>query len=452
MAKKLDIEKLDDEDEKAPLEVEAIDPEEEADHMPLEIEAIPSKKLDIEPIDESDEISSPQAAPVRSDKEILQDKIDRFTGKKPVDSRLSVSDSISKLLGQNEQDLEAAKKQRDSVRLIAMLNRAGETFNVGANPLSGRKVDDTFSNNLMAQANQPIEDLNTKVKLGQESLKSASLSEEVKKQLAKGDPQSDISKVGRTIAQQAADSAKLNIKIPDGISMTELEKLVPGIENMANRRLQQDTLLASKQASSENQKTTKANQALGQTQQLLESARGNPAAQQAERDLYSASKAKSLINLYGDPNKLSPEMVATLVSEVAKISGGGAPTLEGMKALTPDTLNSKLARAKEFLMNKPSAASAGQFIKQYEDYVDKLTDDAKKVIKDKYGRIIESRKNALGDEGYQSLKDTYLNRFESPEGANASPKFDQDVIDYASKHGITPEQAQQIKMQRTQGQ
>lgn len=157
-----------------------------------------------------------------------------------------------------------------------------------------------------------------------------------------------------------------------------------------------------------------------QTSQLLETARGNPAVAQAEKDIYAADKAKSLANLYGDPNKLSPQMSQLLASEVAKIASGGSPSIHELEGLTPTTLQSGLAGITQKLTNDPTPANAGAFIKQYQDYANALTRDAQKTISDRYGRILESRKPYLGDEGYGNLKAQYLDRFKQPESGGGS--------------------------------
>jgi hypothetical protein len=159
--------------------------------------------------------------------------------------------------------------------------------------------------------------------------------------------------------------------------------------------------------------------AMQNVQQLLESARGNPAASQAEKDIYAAQKANSLTNLYGDPNKLSQSQVNLLTAEIGKIASGGQSTQAELDGLSPGTLNGKLSSVWGKLQNAPTPANAGAFIKQYQDYANALTGDAQKVISDKYGRIIESRKHQLGDDNYGLLKAHYLDRF-TPQPAPAS--------------------------------
>lgn len=177
--------------------------------------------------------------------------------------------------------------------------------------------------------------------------------------------------------------------------------------------------------------------ALMQTQTLLESARGNPAAAQAEKDLYSVQKANSLINMYGDPDKLSPQQVNLLVSEVSKIATGGVPTGHEQEALQPGTVASKVARLYSQMANDPTPANAGAFIKQFQDYNNALAKDAQHVIQDKYGRVIESRKKQLGDDNYQSLQDNYINRFKQMQSEEKQGKTisNAEYQAYSQKYG-----------------
>jgi hypothetical protein len=147
--------------------------------------------------------------------------------------------------------------------------------------------------------------------------------------------------------------------------------------------------------------------------QLLESARGNPAASQAERDLYATSKMNSLVNLYPDPNKMPLTQVRLLSAEVGKIAQGGSPTMDELKGINPNNISQKFAGVMQNFSNEPTPANAGAFINELKKYSDSLSGDAQKVIEDKYGRIIESKKSDMGDDNYNTLKSQYIDRFKN---------------------------------------
>jgi hypothetical protein len=279
------------------------------------------------------------------------------------------------------------------------------------------------------------------------------------------DPNSGYSKGLRDWAKQAYG---IDLK---GASAEQVEKIAPYLskqyEAQENRKARSedlkykyDSLKAMKEAAvgqAAQGRQDKANEkasadqlkAQEHTTSLLEQMRGSPAVAQAEKDIYASQKVDSLINsMGGDPNKLNQQQVKLLTNEVAKIAAGGVSSQHELDSLTPSTLTGSLAGVYQKLMNEPTPANAGAFLKQYQNYAKDITKDAQKTIKDRYGRIINSRSDQLGDKNTKKLTDLYINRFDNEE---SSPKFDKDVLDYAKEHNITPDQANQIKQQRTGG-
>lgn len=144
----------------------------------------------------------------------------------------------------------------------------------------------------------------------------------------------------------------------------------------------------------------------------LEQMRGSPAAAQAEKDIYAAQKVNSLVNLYGDPNKLDPQQVQLVASEVAKIAQGGVPSIHELQGLNPNTIPKSLASLAQTFTNAPVKANQGAFLKAMKDYTDSLTKDAKEVINDRYGRILKPYESMYKDHPvYKGFQDQYLNRF-----------------------------------------
>lgn len=180
--------------------------------------------------------------------------------------------------------------------------------------------------------------------------------------------------------------------------------------------------------------------ALTQTQQLLESARGNPAAAQAEKDLYASQKANSLYNMYKDPNQANNSMFQLYATEIAKMANGGQPSIHELQGLNPTTIPSYLSSAAEKFSSTPTPANKGAFMKQFKKYSDALATDAQRVIKDKYSRVIEPRKKQLGNANYNALQDQYVNRFKSetespPVDADLSKMSPEQLKAYIQAHG-----------------
>ncbi len=308
-----------------------------------------------------------------------------------------------------------AQQERDRRNKAAQLIQAGSLIGHGLAGAGGATVSqlpqDTFSE-LYKNASIPVEDFKAKLAIQGD------------------DPNSEVSKAAQDYAK------KLGINLPGAVSANTLFKILPiqekfqaSQETNATRRdtakyradaiaAQRENAAALREQNQATKATDQQNKALTSAQQLLESARGNPAAAQAEKDLYSAQKATSLANLYGDPNKLSLPQVKLLASEIGKIAAGGVSTQSELEGITPNTLTGRLSQYVSNLTNSPTPANAAAFVKQYQDYTKELSKDAKKVIQDKYGRVIEARKGQLGDTNYNALKDQYLNRFNVDESGD----------------------------------
>jgi hypothetical protein len=171
------------------------------------------------------------------------------------------------------------------------------------------------------------------------------------------------------------------------------------------------------------------NQQMQQVQSMLESARGNPEVMQAQNDRYAADKLNGMLGT--DPNKLSPQMVQLAASEVAKIATGGVPQSAELQHLTPSSLPGSLAQAAQYFTNSPNAANQGAFLQQYQKYANDLKDNANNVIKDKYSRVIESRRASLGKDNADTLTAQYLDPLKNAQkqssSAGAHPQDDQAV-------------------------
>jgi len=264
------------------------------------------------------------------------------------------------------------------------------------------------------------------------------------------DVNSNESKLAQSLAKKLMptqdfsnmSASKINEQIPTLKSIYEGQiKLEEERNKSADRRM----LLGDK---SEQKKIHDQDQALQSTTQLLESARGNPAVAQAEKDLYAADKANGLLKLYPDPNKIPREMVNLYTQELGKIASGGTPTQHELEGITPNNLQGPLRAFYQKLSNNPTPANLGEFIKANQRYTNQLADDARKVIKDKYGRVIESRKSALGDDNYSRLNNQYIDRFSSS-GADAGGGFPRTVSN--GTHQATVNNAAELKDAQAHG-
>lgn len=340
----------------------------------------------------------------------------------------SVADYIAQKLAAQNQQLQGAQQQAGKNRLIAGLTEGIGQIGAG---LAHQKTFDPNSYKFLTQnAEAPVEDVLQKQKAQQAALQQIGTENTVAQSAAMDDPNSVQSTVSRNLAASMLKKYGEDPSIVQGMSASDLKDFIEKpldqmetrdsreqIAQLKAKELNQKAAQASddrsdRQTAAADAKTTAdQNKAFLQTGQLLESARGNPAASQAEKDIYAAQKANSLATMYGDPNKLNPQQTQLLRNEISKIASGQGSTQAELEGLDPKTLNGALAGVWQKFSNSPSPANAGSFIKTYQDYANQVTKDAQKVITDKYGRIINSRKQALGDDNYNALKEQYLDRF-----------------------------------------
>lgn len=339
------------------------------------------------------------------------------------------SSSMNPVLQQHLSDLaqlQQAQQQSKQNMTGAGLTAALAQITHGISRAPGQ-ADLSGAQALQQTANQPVANVLAQQKIGD--------------QVAASTRSSDIADKLRDVYKPILQRAGMDPSSLDGMDADEIKEFtqnpLEAMDRINQRREQAEQRAQTANIANQNRATAEQGRsddraaksqdaAMSHTVDGLESARGNPAIQQAEKDIYAASKVNSLANLYGDPNKLNPQMVKTLVSEVGKIASGGQSSEAELDALTPDTLSSKLAGVWQPLKNEPSPANAAAFVKQYQDYANALTADAQKMLTDKYGRIIDSRSDALGEANVSKLKDKYLNRFGSvTPPANSHPNASQ---------------------------
>lgn len=403
-------------------------PSEEEDNSESESEESPKEQ----PKEEEDEGEEETSAPATSSKQSAYNRLLSYL--KP-----SKPSSLNINVGQNavndKEALSNALQAQQASQLMGGLGKAGELIGSGIVGTTGLKPTERTG----------IEAFNEIAKAGDKALQNYQL----QKEQQKDDPNSPMSNMFREYAKS------LGVNINGDFTASMGEKLLPyvfkGFEAQQSQEARHEDValkmleMQERQADKLGEKAKdKQDRAMQQTKMLLESARGNPAAAQAERDIYSAQKADSLANLYGDPNKLSPQQVKLLASELAKIAQGGVPNMTELQGLTPNTLMSKFATVWGNLSNHPTPANAAAFVKQYQDYTHALTKDAQKVIKDKYGRVIESAKKQIGDDNYDQLKTQYLDRFKSEEQSSKGSISSKTLQDYAMKHNISVDDAKNL--------
>jgi hypothetical protein len=337
--------------------------------------------------------------------------------------------------------LESAQKQQTLLNGINSASMAGKEIGAAfANRYAPQfKPDYTVNKAAEAEAALPVQQEQQRRQATTDALNNGmKLSDLLDKQQL-SDPDSAVSQAYRSMASSMSPSLA---KSPNFDSMSA--ESIKAAQPMIDAGIRGQMMQMYKQQAMDQKADQRQQQAYNTTVQQLEQTSRSPDVRQAEVDLYNAQKAKSLSNLYGDPNKLSPQMTQLFTQEVAKIAQGGVPTHDEMKALTPNTLQGQLAGVYGKLMNDPTPANAGAFINQYQQYADEVSKNAQNAITNRYGRVINSKKSQFNDDQNQYLQDNYINRFKPTDNYTPSPGShpqDKDMMNWAQQNINNPDPA-----------
>lgn len=443
-----DVEDKEDVDKKS---VEAPYDSEEAE---ADLKSDDSKKDDKDPENDDDLIEANKSASDADEKlqhakrSMASDDPEEFDGDEPEDVKPKVTSSP-------QDELKEAQRERNRNIAEQQIEKGAARFGAGLSRTDPSQIINQISQN-DKYVDLPVEDYTAKV------------ANQV------NDPNSPVSKVVGQYLQNKG------FNLPPGTSASAAFKVMPFLQkdqalqsaiqkvtiqqqnanarnsnsvDAANQRAKEKNAIEQQKADAMKQKAIEGqglkqqagqDRALAQTKTMLESARGNPAAAQAEKDMYSVDKVNSLFKLYPDPNKIPEAQVNLVVGEIAKVAQGGVPPGHEMDALKPGTAESRLQNLWGKVVNSPQPANLGAYLNELKKYTDALHGDAQKVIKDKYGRVIESSKKQLGDENYNALKDQYLSRFDK-EDAKTHPQ-DSKAIEWAKSNPRDPKAAQILKI------
>jgi hypothetical protein len=360
----------------------------------------------------------------------------------------SVSDMIAKLNGQTDPALQAALSNRNNLQLFSML---GKSANQVLGGQTHTRPSDAVFDELGKQAGQGVEDIKNKDALTTERLKQQQLGSQIVDEQAKNDPHSSISNLYRASAEKM-----LHGKLPDNISAAQLEKVSPVFEKLyqaeqasldrAFRLKEMDTFRNRTAANREDtsaQTTFDKNEGMFK-QRILGANRLN--------DLVDRIKGGQLI---GSKN-VSRELTNEIDMLVRGQQNGGA--YGDREEVAIRTLQGSLANLAQWALGHPENTIPEDFIPQIEkeaailkhSYLKAYRDTADELQK---GTSIQSKKDVYNNRSHALLgqQGVDYNSLESNKPQQTSGNYPQDVLDYAKDHNITPDQAQNVKNQRTQG-
>lgn len=425
------------------------------------------EKLDDDKLDELHAHVTAEKEKRDQEKDSDESKEDEEVDSKPDDSQFSkLMSSVKPEQSSLQDQLAQAQKEQKAQAYANQMSKADELLAAGIAGHGAQAASPAYINNDLQKL--PIENLSQKLELQQKDPESSmsQIARQYYKSKGINVPENasyeDISKVAPfylkdaalknaidkvTMQQQGAgERASLAAKTKQDVAAAnQAEENKRAAARNAIEKQKADAAMESAKGNKELKAQAGQDRALQQTKQMLESARGNPAAAQAEKDIYSVDKANSLFKLYPNLDKIPDAQVNLVTSEIAKVAQGGVPTGHEMDSLRPNTPESRLQKLFGQVQNQPTGANLGAYLKELKKYTDALHGDAQKVIQDKYGRVIESSKKQLGDDNYKMLQDQYLNRFNTAASSPVHPE-DAKAIEWAKANPGNPKAAQILKV------
>lgn len=329
----------------------------------------PSRELASSDEDDSDDNGAGTPTPKKpTSAQEMRELVDKATGKKPVESAMNSSDAIAKLLGANDKELAEAKEQRDRNQLIAMLSHAGATTGAALVPLANIKPDNEFFQKLYGQASQPVTDVKNKQDLQQEAIKTHLAKTQLQNAMEKEDANSEISKTTREILKHAAKQAGVSIEVPETMTASNAEKILPGIEGMANRKLTAEGNSINRtalQKDKNDKEVTKLVTKMGEDLDPNRFRSGEMGKNQGR--INAAERINTLLQQFPDGNipKIQTREIATAVG--ALFQNGTAAAVSQVNELVPHTMRGKAADVAQWFTGNPQGQEQQQFIKLFAD-------------------------------------------------------------------------------------
>lgn len=405
-------------------------------------EPVPAREI-------ASEEPAPAAPPVPDERSLLLDKYNKFTGKSPVDQRVNTGDAINTLLGNQDAALKEAQEKSSMNRLIANLGRAGTTFADALTPLSQQKGDGGYYDNLLKQAQQPVENLRDKQKLIAQTLENNIIKNQLINKTDRNDSNSGISKATQQVFGESVKQAGMDIsKFGDisRLSAESLDNILPGVEKIGNNRFNKQQLAVQRADKLDQKRTDQQNKALTDATTKINTFRGNQAAQQASGNVLSGKKAVDLIDM---PGMKTTQDLRLIAEELGKIASGGVPGEHGTQALMPSNLKTKYAEMVNFMSSSPTNAQADEYLKRNRQYLQSMVKTASDNLQDYQLAIAKGYRHILRPEDYSELQKDVKARYESnliPNQPAAMNKEDEEAVKWANANKADPRAQQILKL------
>jgi hypothetical protein len=365
-------------------------------------------------------VPSPVASLVEKVKQIAPQRVPAS-----VSQSAPVADVISKLLEQNNSELSDAKQQRNQTQLMALLGKAGSE--IGSAIAQTKPSDTSGYDTLLKMAGQPIDDIKSKHEMMSQGIKNVASQEALKNEMAKQDSNSSISKIGRDILKSAASQAGIKMDIPDNLSLANMEKILPGIENMANRKLMADSIkVKSDQLKSQQDEILK--QRITQQTNTRYDRLTSPLIDRLE----NAKRIDKMIEKINTGEIIDSKTVSEQITgDLTQLIQGTRAALGDREEARIKTLYGLMNQIKGFAESKPTSVIP-------KAYVDQLAKETK-ILQAKYLEALQRRtkemkvgvKNPVAEEIIQDRFDTYMGEYSKGHSPNV-PSVD-EVVEHNGK-------------------
>lgn len=185
----------------------------------------------------------------------------------------------------------------------------------------------------------------------------------------------------------------------------------------------------------------------------------------------SADRAQKVLDQYKDPKtgqyNIPPERFGDLNLSVVNLLTNGKSSVHALKQITPNNVELEAGKIIQWFTGDPHGVEQTKWLQDYQGLLDREDSISKEYVKDYYDKQYDAAKRARKGEFYQTDPEYYDNFYKSsiakyaksdkdiakekggmPGHNDQGQKFDKDVLSYAEKHGISPQQALSIKQQR----
>ena len=335
---------------------------------------------------------------------------------------------------QSEDPLQAAMNKRDSLTNQAEIGKylnlaasgIGGVMNKGAAPT---QVSNEMNDDLLKQANEPVQDFAMKQQFAQEQIKN--------------DPNSGYSQLMR------ASLAKMGVNAPPTLTGGAIEKAFPTLakvydtqlqvearrdaakDNLQMRQIQLQDLAQRRQESQDYRNQVHNDQMSHQTDQDFEKFAGKMnAATASSRSLLGrtansmnqADRVQALIDqTKNQPGGASPQQLYELARAQDALISGGSGTVSGTAHLVPSTALQSYANFQQWLTNSPQGANTQAFTSRIEDTVKRERNVAQQAQQKALNQMAPgfSHLKEKDPARYQSIMDSVVQQPEASPQASA---------------------------------